>query len=911
MPAIADPIGSVLSALGAALEWLRDAVGDAIAWLVDAGDWLGSLLAPAGEILARLWPPVLAAFAMIALLRTVRWLLLLWRGRAPRVQISTFAWTASDKEDREATWVTSLFREQLATLRLDALDPLPDRAPGAPLVEIVEGVGQGVGRSLDIGKAVGKLFRAVWPDAAYEVWGTLRPRQDGGGRISVQLVDRRGGNRTLLNVALAEASWEEGAREAAMAVAGALYPQVRMRDRGPWTMWKEAVPRELMADYHAGREYEEANRLEHALDRYHAALDRDPLNPNLRLKIAMLQERLELDLDAWVTYEAIVDESDPRAWRGPDRRIYLLAHYRLAILLGNGRVATQWVKNDSLEKGQETRHDKERGKCRRDLMMSLERNPLLTRTKSHPSTSRPVIASSDGLISELRSAGDEEEGECATLKPFKTPPTGEFAYQRQKRARLIDAVLQIVSLRHLEELDAWLRIRPPRRPRQWRDWWVHRPSVRRWLNRREFARSAVRVSKLLVRVRIAASLERRYLDPPNHGRTGISKMHQAETHKERIRKAHRQLTRRWPFPPVGAWRHTTHFLAPRRRWTNRRDDAWQLHYNAACAAASVLRMDSVLSNAEQEPKPKEQQKKEGMHALPGKTNRAKVIARTIGELEEYAHRAGSERVAAQADWLAIDDPDLEGLRNEPEFRLWAGHHLPRELPPEQPSRKSDVKRFTVRVIHQGARAFADSWRKRADGRGTSAVEIASWWHEERRAWETLRTSCREHLSWKERLKGLQALRAWLDTTERQDLVDFGHESRGDPAAAETLTDDLFDRLVELAGNRRAPPAADSGSSDQKPTVLPWVHGRAEWTRAAYEKGERQASTLLADVEREEALRAFRIWTRLADALAAELRRPNPDGDVPDLDVRLNLVRKHLPKDADRRDVASDRTEARS
>lgn len=871
--------------LGLGAETPEDVAGWAVNAAGDTAAWIGDRLGDAGAILTSLGGPILAGIAAIAVLRTVRWLLLLWRGRTPRVQISNFAWATSDKTDREATWVTSLFREQLAALRLDALDPLPDRAPGAPLVEIVEGVGQGVGRSLDIGKALGKLFRTVWPDSAYEVWGTLRPEGESG-RISVQLIERRRGNRTLLNVALDEASWKDGAREAAMAVAGALYPRVRKKDRGPWTMWNRTVPRELMSHYHAARRHEEGNRLEHALDDYHAALDRDPLNPNLRLKIAMLQERLELDLDAWVTYEAIIDESDPRAWRGPDRRVYLLALYRLAVLLSNGRVGTQWVKEACVPEGEGTHRCDERHARRRDLLMSLECDPLLGKPKGRfsrrlivqtgswaTSASRVTSTNAAGLLAMLRAAGGEAESRSVTLAVFSPPedeesdkPIDETEEEAAARAERIDAVLQILSLRRLEELDAWLRLRPPSRIRYWDDWWIHRPPLRHWPRRREFARSAVRTSKLLVRLRVATSLELQL--ERREKRSRIS----AKSEIEEIREAHRRLTKRWPFPAAGGWKQLLHFLAPRRRWANGRADAWQLHYNAACTAASVLREDSVLGRAEDE---------EGLLAakmlpLPPGTGREDVVAQVIKQLEEYAYRAGSRRVAAQAEWLAIDDPDLKGMRETPEFRLWASHHLPRGLPPEQPSRKADVRRFTARVVQDGARAFADAWRQRADLSSPAAAEIACWWEEERRAWETLGVACRDHLSWQKRLSWLKTLQEWLSATQRDDRLDFRHEARG-KKAKQMMSEDLFKAVATLAGG-------DSGATMPRrsngTTVIDWVVQRERHVRSAYEDGEgvaNAAGSLLAEIERREALRAFRIWSRLAEALEIELANPNGEG----------------------------------
>jgi len=908
----------VVAALGGAVEWSLTAIGDAVAWTLGALGGLGNLLTPVGELLDAIWPPVLAIVMLVAFVRTVRWLLLLWRGRAPRVQITPFAWAKGGTDD-DAIWATSLFREQLAALRLDALDPLPERAPGAPLVEIVEGVGQSVG--VDVGKAIGRLFKAAWPDSAYEVWGTLRGDAEGGGRISVQLIERRRGNRTLLNVALKQGSWEEGAQEAALAVAGALYPRVRQRERGPWTRWQRTVPRALMGRYHAARRYEEENRLEHALAAYHEALDLDPLNPNLRLKIAMLQERLELDLDAWVTYEAIVDESDRRAWRGPDRRVYLLALYRLAVLLGNGRVAAQWVKRAWVAEGEGDLRDRERQERRRELTMSLECHPLFEKhlldpaasalPRSLPSTrsSRIALSRASALLEILRSIklGSIEPEEV--LKEFQEAEGKEERFARAERERWIKAVLQILSLRRLEELEISLRIRPPLRPHRWREWWIHRPVLRKWLSRPEFARSVIRTSKLLVRLRVAASLEeqvhRRY---PRPGRDRSKDKWVRE-----IRQTHRKLTRRWPFPPTNPWRKTLHFLAPRRRWSNLRDDAWQLHYNGACTTASLLRTDSVLDSFETEAKERgenpekvpqkwwalrlktsrrEALRARRLRALHRKVNRRKVVRRAIEQLEEYAYRAGSRRVAAQADWLAIDDPDFTGLRDSSEFKLWASHHLPRALPRDLPTRKADVKRFTVRVVHEGALVFASSWRNRAEGDNPPATEIVEWWRFERQVWEVLAKALREHLSWQERLEWLRVLQEWQGKSQQGATIDFSHEARGAPA--DSMTEELFEAIADLAGH--SGPAGAATARNGNGTILSWVEERARHVVEAHEQGEDRADDdglLVWQAEKDEALRAHRIWNRLASTLEVELGATQEADQRPDLDERLDRIRDQL------------------
>jgi hypothetical protein len=879
----------VAKVIDAATEWLGGAV-----------DWLGHLLDPTGEILGHLWPPVLAVIATVALLRVVRWLLLLWRGRTPRVQISKFTWASSDGTSEEAAWVTSLFREQLAALRLDGLDPLPERAPGAPLVELVEGVGQGVGR--DIGNAAGRLFKAAWPDSAYEVWATLRPHKDGGGRISVQLIERRRGNRTLLNVALKDASWEDGAREAAMAVAGALYPRVRQRDRGPWTLWEHNVPRELLGHYHAARRYEERDCLEPALAKYHAALDLDPLNPNLRLKIAMLQERLELYIDAWVTYEAIVDESDRRAWRGPNRRVYLLALYRLAVMLSNGRVAGQWVKGSDIKEGEGVMRDDERHERRDELLSSMEHHPLFHQDWNRlfldqlPQFLTWIVSlyvnycSSRALLWLLRTITGEVDKPSHALRVFRQQGEDENREDKdlepEERERRIETVLQLLALRRLEELETALKPRPPLL-RKWGDWLTRFPPLGQLLRQGEFSKSAVRTSKHLVRIRTAASLEARVIagDGDRDGNKTPERNENQERWIREIRQAHRNLTKRWPFPPINRRRTVLHFLAPRRRWANRRDDAWQLHYNAACATAALLRSDSVFERAEEEEeeKRKEEQREEmqrerrarkrdeAMRALPSKTDREKVTRRAIDQLEEYAFRAGSDRVAAQADWVTIDDPDLGGLRESRDFKLWASHHLPRALPRGLPSRKTDVKRFTIRLVRDGARVFAASWRERARMTNPSAAEIVKWWRFEDEAWNGLEHACREHLSWQERLKWLRTLEGWLLASGWSDDIDFSHEARG-TAAVDSMSERLFEELSALASASASGNGAAANGADVR-TLLDWVAERTQHVREAHEDGEENASgagTLRASAERNEALRAAKVWTRLSEVLEVEL-----------------------------------------
>jgi tetratricopeptide (TPR) repeat protein len=782
-----------------------------------------SLLVTSGEALV-------AVFAISLLLFALRWPFLRLRARSPRVQVANFAWAAPKSSDSNANalWVSSLVREELTALRLAPMEALPGASSGPPLVEIVESVGEGIGDKSRLGEAVGRLFRAVLPEAAYQVSGTLKPSDSGRGTIAVQVVDRARGNKTLVSAVLDDADWRDSARTAAATAAGALYPCVANRHKGAWSHWKKPVPSELIKIYDEARTHEKCDRLEQAMGAYHLALDRDPLNPNLRLRIAMLQERLELYLGAWVTYQAIADEPYRDTWKGPNRRVRLLALYRLAILLGNRRVAELWVDPSA---------DPDEPKRRAELLDILTRDRLLNRT-SRPKLKGPawlarrfpalMKGSSMRLLDELRDAGDwTEEAEQKWIREQLEPAPGmdETAAVRQ-----VGWVLEILGMARLEQLDARLRRKPPWRVWRWAEWCRYRLPLHRSLQRREFSLCAVRVSKLLARVRIAASAEQRSTEGDRDA-------------LERVKAQHLKLRQRWPFPATSPWRLPARWLRPRHRLADRRDDAWQYHYNAACTVVAALPNGS---------RPK---------LSSGPAEDAKLVKAALKQLEEYVHRAGSSQVREQANWVGGEDDDLTALRSTKEYTDWASHHLPRGRATQT---RIDTARIAARIARGGARAFATSWRARAADGSARAELVATWWREETAAWRELGKIFDEHRSWHKRWEGIDALQACLRASGEPGLIDAAHRPE-DRAAAEELSANLLELLTHLApGNPALGPKAVP--------VRSWASRRAGEVRAAYEKGAGAIGQpgLRTEPERVEALRAFRIWNRLAEALEAEL-----------------------------------------
>jgi tetratricopeptide (TPR) repeat protein len=644
---------------------------------------VGSITALDFPLLSKAPDVVLVVTLFAASLMAIRYFALRWRARTPRVQLSSVIQAmpedgGSDGDGRDnptskqvdAPWVESLLREELSALRLGMAETLPEASSGAPLMEIVEGIGKGIGDKSTLGSALGKLYRAVVPEAAYEVSATVRPRDARHGSISVQVVDRTRRHPTRVCSSEDSLAWNEAARKAAAGVAGALYPQVADRHKGPWTLWREPVPAELVALNDEASKLENRSDLAQALDAYHEALDQDPLNSHLRIKIAMLHERLKRDLDAWATYRAIADERHRRCWKGADRRVRLLALYRLAILLANAQLASRWL--------EEAPADEER---RRELTEALASDRHLARGSwwaRYPDiaellptrfTTTPAARLLDDLRessdsgSDADSPGEWVAGRLQALirEKARAKRRGERATE-QRTVQDAAQIFEILSLFRLEQLDVRLRRKPPWRPWRWPAWWRYRPGLHHALNRREFSLSAVRVSKLFARIRIVESAMQ--LPPAD------------DDSQSRATDARHRLRRRWPFSPT-IWRRPARWLRPRHRLADRRDDAWQFHYNAACVVSTVL----------------------GDEATTPGTRDSALIEAGLKQLGEYVHLAGSTQVRSQADWVTSEDDDLRALRGTEEFRRWAKHYLPKAAdgrgplrPPRAPARPRSERR---------------------------------------------------------------------------------------------------------------------------------------------------------------------------------------------------------------------------
>ena len=292
-------------------------------------------------------PAVALAIACAGLLHAawcVRHLILHWLAWFPgAIEVRTFTRDTPLTEASEEQ-LTVDFRQRLMQLHLQAPTPVPGAAPQGHMLDVLES--SSLETSNPISLLVG-LLRAAIPSHAYEVHGSLRERESAPRYgVTVQVVSM--GADSLQPTTFWGHTWEEALCRAADEATAAILPQTR-RCRAPWGVWRGyAMPRGLLHEYETGARLEHERRYDEALAAYWRAVELDPMNMVLRLRVGQLQERLGLYLDALATLWGM-DVTSTHAERprrrkgGKERREALVsARYRGNVLLGGRVLATQW-----------------------------------------------------------------------------------------------------------------------------------------------------------------------------------------------------------------------------------------------------------------------------------------------------------------------------------------------------------------------------------------------------------------------------------------------------------------------------------------------------------------------------------------------------------------------------------------
>ena len=386
---------------------------------------------------ATLRRPVVAAFLaallVVFFVGAIRCARLRWLASRPGpVDVADLNF-ASVLAEGMAAQLTLRFRRRLADLHLATPGPQPGVAPSTNFVELI---GSAARDPKNPFATVAGLLRVAWPSQAYQVQATLVEHPDRGCGVSVQVV-MMPATTTPPTTCWAQ-SWETAIDRAANHAAAFILPRTRVGRRPPWTAWHGYVlPPELLDAYERAALYTRDRRYDEALREYYAALEFDPKNLDVRLRIGFIQEKLGLALDALMTYQAICDMTCgcrmPRTRRST-RRILLtarrrsqaIARYRRAVLLGSAEgLSKQWCAPSDRSEG--SLRDEQRRACRDRL--------------------RPTLTD----LCKQR-YGETVAARCRTIEQLLADDADEDAHEHDRRRQLLSEVFQLIAQTELCEL---------------------------------------------------------------------------------------------------------------------------------------------------------------------------------------------------------------------------------------------------------------------------------------------------------------------------------------------------------------------------------------------------------------------------------------------------------------------------
>ena len=342
-----------------------------------------------------------------------------------RIEVPDFSVMTSKDVVVDAVHLTALFRQRLATLRLQSPAPVPGSAPANDFLEVLGG------STVDVKNPLVTLLsvvRAAKPSHAWEVHGVLVKREAApcyGVTVQVSRMPDLGAPPD----AVWDYNWERAIRRAADRATAHILPHTRTC-RSPWASWHRAVmPPALIESYEYAVDMETRRRYDQALGAYYDALRHDPLNLPLRLQLGQLQEKLGLHLDALSTYQGIVGvahsgqdpEEAKRRASAETWHVLLAAEYRRIVLLGGPALAHQWCREDNEDN------------CERNAQRASLRNRLRLELEAK-------LAGCTGRV------GMHTVGEL--LDVAGTLPPGEHAERVERELR------EVFALYALEQLDA-------------------------------------------------------------------------------------------------------------------------------------------------------------------------------------------------------------------------------------------------------------------------------------------------------------------------------------------------------------------------------------------------------------------------------------------------------------------------
>ena len=721
-----------LSRLPEVLDWLPRA----FAWLPSALAWLPAALLG------------LAALYALHRLQLVR----LARGPGPIV-IPTVTDATGKTPGAPVVELTTVLRRHLAEVNLYPQSLIPGASTPQDFVAQVESAASGKNTV----ERVARLLRVAMPTHAYRIHCAVMQREGSrtpyGISVQVQLLPGWMSTPTIHWAA----TWGEALETGAYSIAETILPWTRQARRPPWAWWMgEEMPAGLMAHYERAQRKINSRQYDEALGELAEALRLDPVNLDLRMDVAGVQQKLALWMDALENYVYVEDLARQRLedmfvfrWRRKTRAIRrsltdtrILAHYRKTILLGWGDLlANQWLRglegvpDDSGVKGVRKRITESEGRVRDKHLVRARlelplRKQLQTWSNGYPTTVRKDDTDAD----------PQAVAWGRILRRCLWTPT-KPAGSREARAEALCLWLffQLLAVKGRDRRPWLPTTRRVLRPRSLRVTATSRGLIHEWT---------------LYRLRVADGAVEEFLSG-SHGSV-------PDEFSELLRELHRQAGKALP----RATRHRSLAEAEQRLESKTRKrvptvggrgrrwfastGSWLDHYNAAC---TYLAPRSEVQWPLPQPEP----------AAPGDTTPwPRTLARAIRELERAMSMLRPDELAAIAPWVCSEDPDLAPIRDEPAFARFAARQFPSiagEVTRPPDAHLMELTLYTSRGLAQAAWSIADAWQGRI-GAPPSGRALDTMRRQEATCWNAVADVTAGYTHWETRLRVTREMDQW-------------------------------------------------------------------------------------------------------------------------------------------------------
>lgn len=838
----------------------------ATALLVTGERVLGRLGVGSGDAPPVAVTSVAASLALLLFLGSCRRLRLAWLARMPGpIDVLPIASATGDADKQlPRDELTALLRRELAHVNLYT----PSLVPGADSPQDFLGLVQSRSEGTGLIARASRLLSVAWPTHAYRVYcQTLTPRSGAaesephrafGISVQVQLVPTWLSTPTIHWAP----SREEAARAAAYAVAQELLPWTRAGRQPPWADWvDEAMPAGLVKCYETGKQLVAARRYDEAIGAFRDGLRLDPKNLELRLEMAHVYQKLALWIEALEIYTHVEElatrrlsdlprwplRRKPRCERRAISTARLVALYRRTITLTWGeRLADQWVAGMTREPQPAwARREREESGTRERLRKSLRTDKL---AQDLDDVARPMLPAAAPSCAEW----------FESVPRFAAAPSAEEAEQRERLHRtlfrlLFHAWADVEARRLMTEYGAGRRQLPGvahvvsrascRLVQLWAEY--------HWDEERTRADGVVAFLEEAVRL---GPRPREAGPPATRLDVSTEAIAAYVTALAKLRDVRRPPSPRGydPSRPESLHAAVGHIMRSRAR-----PRTWLDHYNAACVLASPLAAADWQGA-----------KRDATGRIPATQRVYLDLERAaIDQLRTAMRRTPTGALGNLAPWVCSEDPDLDQLREQESFAIFAR----RQFPGQQAglSRPPDAHAFeltmrTVRTARHSADLVSLDWRRLADHRPTSVAEMRALLRREERAWHLVRLMARNHRHVATRLELIEAMSS-LTHLRGLPTPDWSY-----PAYPSLIDPDeppaACGPLVDAANRRLDQILARLGAGDPRQQRVDWLEGTYRVMLAG--------GSLTRREWREVALHQAGLWYQLARWL------DDTDGDGP-------------------------------